>query len=300
MFHRAALDISDRHKKPDPRFYSCVRFVADSCTPAVFYLNEEWLKHRNLEDAGISVDDLLPAQIELLKKRNLYPEKSNAPQQPALVYLEEGAWEKPVDPETGAMSGLVVPNREFVLSPSPLIHKAHLADNGLNAQTAILCLASVGLDVMLPNVSFDLLADEEIKRMKEEFRDERLQYLEVASALAQQAYDRLKEGDYEDALRWAESEVAFKLAPKARLIEEAVSSHTTRQLRKAGYSFWKEGVPTIGAAYLSGGLGAASLTAGKEALRTLVATVSASKEERSLPEVAYAMKIKMAVDDRRA
>jgi hypothetical protein len=304
MFYNAALDMNDRNGRPNKRLYSCIRFVADTCNPAIFYFNDEWAR-AEVSDAiaevrgefarklGIDIERLLPSASASLRGPNDHSTRSVSPM-PALVYLKEGAWETPADPETGARSGLVVPSRELVLSPSALVHKAHLRDSGLNAQTAILCLAAVGLDVMLPNLSFDLFADEEIERMKEDFRDERHQYLELSSKLAEQAYDGLKGGNFDDVLRWAEAEVAFKLAPKARLLEEAVSASATRQLRKAGYSFWSDGVPSIGAAYLGGGIAAAGIATGKVALKALVEAVGAGHSERKLPEVAYAMRIKRA------
>lgn len=268
-----------------------MRFVADAAIPAVFYLNSEWTKREALDALGWPPDQLSATQENILKTRDLYPRNPEALRMPTLVYLEEGAWEKPADPKTGAMTGLVVPKREFVLSTSEMVHKAHLRDSGLNAQTAILCLAAVGIEIMLPNVAFDLVADEEIERIKEELKEERHSYLGVAENLAQQAYDGLRGGDYFDVMRWAESEAAFKLAPKARLIEERVSSLAARQLRRAGYSFWKDGVPAIGAAYIGGGLVPAGAVAGQAALRTLVETISSGRSDRLMPEIAYAMKI---------
>lgn len=291
MFYRAALDIGEHSVPPNRQFLSCMRFVADAAIPAVFYLNSEWTKREALDALGWPPDQLSATQENILKTRDLYPGNPEALRMPTLVYLEEGAWEKPADPKTGAMTGLVVPKREFVLSTSEMVHKAHLRDSGLNAQTAILCLAAVGIEIMLPNVAFDLVADEEIERIKEELKEERHSYLGVAENLAQQAYDGLRGGDYIDVMRWAESEAAFKLAPKARLIEERVSSLAARQLRRAGYSFWKDGVPAIGAAYIGGGLVPAGAVAGQAALRTLVETISSGRSDRLMPEIAYAMKI---------
>lgn len=297
MFNKVALDINDKKGPVNRRFYGCVRFVADKCTPAVFYVSKNWASDELLRSAGIDVNALSPEQETYLKQQDLYPDVPHDRNTPALVYLEEGAWELPEDPNTGLRNGLVVPKREMVLSSSPYIHKAHLVGQGLNAQTAILCLAAVGLDVVLPNLSFDLIADEEIERMKEDFRGERIQYLEIVTGIAEQAYDGLRAGNFTDVRRWAESEVAFKLVPKARILEEAVAKGSARHLRQAGYSFWKEGVPSIGAAYMTGGIGAASISAGREALKTLVGVISATKEERTLPEIAYAMRIKKAVEN---
>lgn len=291
MFYKAALDLNEKNGPPNKRFISCVRFVADDATPAVFYLNTEWTKREALGWVGLDSKQI-PEELEpILTKYDLYPGDEKSLEMPALVYLKEGAWEQTPDPETGAMSGLKVPKREFVLSTSELVHRAHLKDSGLNAQTAILCLAATGLDIMLPNVNFELVANEEIERIKEDLKEERHNYLEVVAKLADQSYLRLKDGDYADVLRWAESEAAFKIAPKARILEEAVSSLAARQLKRAGYSFWKDGVPAIGAAYISGGLVSAGAVGAQAALKTLVETIGAPRSERANPEVSYAMKL---------
>lgn len=291
MFYRVALDVGENSAPPNRPFLSCMRFVADVATPAVFYINSEWSKQEALDALGLPPDRLSVAQEEIIKSLDLFLTNPKALEAPALVYLKKESWERPANAETGARPGLVVPKREFVLSGSKIVHKAHLRGNGLNAQTAILCLASVGLEVMLPNVAFDLVADEEIEKIKDKLKEERFSYLEVVAKLAQQAYDGLKGGDYTDVMRWAESEAVFSLAPKARIIEERVSSLASRQLRRAGYSFWKDGVPAIGAACVSGGLVSAGLSASQAALRTLVEAISATRSERLLPEIAYAMKI---------
>ena len=67
------------------------------------------------------VDNLSPIQRRILKEHDLLPEDPKSLEKPALVYLIAGSWEKPADPETGAMSGLVVPKREFVLSASEIV-----------------------------------------------------------------------------------------------------------------------------------------------------------------------------------
>ncbi len=296
MFYRAALDINEKNGPPNKRFMSCVRFVADIATPAVFYLNSEWAKRDTLGEFGIDVKRLSNAQKRILEEADLYPDASKPLEMPALVYLREGAWEQSPDPDTGAMSGLTVPKREFVLSSSEVVHQAYLRDHGLNAQTAVLCLAAVGLDIMLPNVAFDLFADDEIERIKETLQEERHSYLEVVSKLAEQSYEGLKDGQYEDVLRWAESEAAFKLAPKARMLQESVSSMASRQLRRAGYSFWRDGVPAIGAAYIGGGIVPASTVSAQAALRTLVQAISSARAEGLVPEVTYAMNISKSLE----
>jgi hypothetical protein len=298
LFYKAAIDIDTKKQPLNKRFISCVRFVADEATPAVFYINTEWSKQNTLQTLNWHPDSLTPIQARIVEEMDLLPKDPKALDSPTLVYLVEGSWSDPADPKTGAKSGPIVPKREFVLSSSDLVHKAHLRDNGLNAQTAILCLAAVGLDVMLPNVSFDLVANDEIERFKEDLAEERHRYLEVVSCLAQQAFERLNDGDYKDVLRWAEAEVAFKLVPRARIIEEATSSLAARHLRRAGYSFWKDGVPAIGSAYVSGGIFPAGLVAGQAALKTLLDSINMSRSERVQPEIAYAIKISKALHGR--
>ncbi|WP_155947141.1 hypothetical protein [Pseudorhodobacter ferrugineus] len=298
MFYRAALDINEKNGLLNKRFLSCIRFVADIATPAVFYLNSEWSKRETLGALGIDVKRLSESQKRILEEADLFPGDAKSLEMPALVYLQEGSWEQSPDPETGAMLGLTVPKREFVLSSSDAIHRAYLRDHGLNAQTAVLCLAAVGLDIMLPNVTFDFFADDEIERIKEKLQEERHSYLEVASTLAEQSYERLKDGQYKDVLRWAESEAAFKLAPKARILEESVSSLASKQLRRAGYSFWKDGVPAIGSAFIAGGLVPAGTVSAQAALKTLVQAIGSARSERLVPEVAYAMKISKALQQK--
>ncbi|CAN0606029.1 unnamed protein product, partial [Ectocarpus sp. 12 AP-2014] len=162
---------------------------------------------------------------------------------------------------------------------------------GLTANSALLCLAAIGIDLMLPNVSFDVMADEEIERMKEEFHAERSEYLDTMSDMAGEAFHRIESAGYKDIIRWAENEITFKVIPKARAIELATAGYSQKKLRTAGYSFWKNGTPAIGSAYLTRGLIGASITAAEEALKVAVNTISAERERRSLPEVAYAAKI---------
>lgn len=237
LLFKAALDVSEKFGPSNRPFLSCVRFVADEVTPAVFYLNDEWAKHEAIRSLNWRADGLSPAQRVILKQNDLLPSNTSRLDSPTLVYLIEGSWAIPPSEETGLRSGLVVPKREFILSSSEVVHGAYLKDSGLNAQTAILCLAAVGLEIMLPNVSFDLVADEEIERIKETLKEERQNYLDAISDLAAQSYERLKDGDFKEVLRWAEGEATFKLAPRARILEEATASLTGRQLRSAGYSF---------------------------------------------------------------
>ena len=83
----------------------------------------------------------------------------------------------------------------------------------------------------------------------------------------------------------------FTIAPKARAYEIAVAKHSKKVLETAGYSFWKNGVPAIGAAYLTGGLIPAASVAGAQLLQSFVQASTEGKYIKLSPEVTYAMKI---------
>ncbi|MBY6089256.1 hypothetical protein [Maritimibacter alkaliphilus] len=284
-------------KASDARIRSCIRFIADSYTYAHFYLQSDWVKFQALEAAGFDPRSLGSEAVKYFEERDLFPDLERvASDAPSLMYINDGALIDG-DPYNGAWlheSQFGYPKRELVLSSSPDVHKAHLRDSGLNAQTAILCLAACGLDVMLPNVSFSEFSDDEVERLKEDFVDERVQYLDLASSIAEQAFERLQAKDYSEVMRWAESEVAFKLVPQARKIEQAIGSASAQRLRKAGYSFWRDGTPAIGSAWLMDGAIAGGIAAGSELLRAVVTMIDGAREERSMPEVAYAIKISKA------
>ena len=95
----------------------------------------------------------------------LIPERDFDEKMPRLVFLDQqnlGMIEENAN-------RLPINNIEhsLVLSPSAIVNLAALLDQGVNANSAILCLAAVGLDLLLPNISVDLLADDEIEEIKE-------------------------------------------------------------------------------------------------------------------------------------
>jgi hypothetical protein len=290
MFSNALLDVHSTLTSEQRRFFSCVKLVADDCRPAVFYLYEDWVKAQLLSDIGVDVGSIDGAMRTVLEDRNLLPKKEIDPKRPKLVYLEEGSWDTPDERSRGLPVRL--PDRAFVLSPSDGVNRAALADAGLNANTVLLCLAAVGVDLVLPNVSFDIWADEEIFKLRDNLVEERVAYLEAVSKIAAEAYDRTNGQDIDGLLRWAEHEVTFKVVPKARALERAAGKSSQKLLRAAGYSFWIEATPAIGAAYLSGGLRAASAVAATHLLQSLLRQIGKKREERALPEVGYAMSIK--------
>lgn len=290
LFYKCAIDTTLRSSNIDQRLATCLRFVADECDPAVFYLNTDWAKVRVLEELGLDVDNLTASEIEYLRSKELYPPsdrlEANAP---PLVYLHRDDWQTDQGPD-GKLP-VRVPTDFFVLSGSEFVNRAALAGKGMNPVSAILCLASVGIDIMLPNISFSHLADEEIDALKHKYLEERNAYLELVSGVAEEAFDRLREGDFEELIVWARDTSTFKFIPKAREIERAVGMTSKSELRKAGFNFWKNGVPAIGSAIASGGLVGGTTAITVHALRSLVDIVSRNSEKKRLPEVGYALKI---------
>ena len=287
MYQVALVDHNAKTPLHRQRFYSCVKLVADQCLPATFYVHANWMRHEFIKDMGWDADQLLDWQLEILEQHNLVPDGDYG-DAPYLAALTGEDW-KASEKKNGFPAR--VPERDFVLSESQLINKAQLLSSGLNPHTAILTLAAVGVDLMLPNVNFDLFADEEIDRLKAQLNEERASYLEVISNLAEASYDGLKNGEYTDLVEWANAEAAFKLVPKARAIEVAIQKSNPRTLKTASYSFWRDGIPAIGTAYLTGGLLASSKEASSQALKSIVNAIDRERSEREFPEYSYAMKI---------
>lgn len=208
---------------------------------------------------------------------------------PKMVYMAQEDWD--MHKKEDASLPVKVTKNEFILSNAAVVNKVALESQGINSNTAILCLAASGLDIMLPNISFNMMADEEIEKIREVLHEERVNYLSAAAKIADESYERIKSGDFSDILIWAQDEVTFKLVPKARILEEQITKIKKETLKNAGFSFWKEGVPKIGRGYLKGGLMEAAKITGEEVLKLTTFILSQNAEHRSLPEIAYALKI---------
>ena len=65
--------------------------------------------------------------------------------EPRLICLEDGSWDLPGDKKGRRPIDLI--GDRFVLSPSEIVNQAALLDQGFNANSAILCLAAVGIDL---------------------------------------------------------------------------------------------------------------------------------------------------------
>lgn len=191
---------------------------------------------------------------------------------------------------------IIKPTNEFILSNKKIINKAALEDQGLNPTTAILCLAATGLNLILPNVSFDLIAQEEIEKIKSTLIEERIEYLIAITKIADETHERLKSGNIKDILSWAQNETHYKIIPKARLLESNTRKISKSELKKSGFAFWKEKTPIIGKAYFEKGALGASKVAAEEILKTILPIMLKNRENRNLPEVAYALRISEAAE----
>lgn len=243
---------------------------------------------------GFRPDNLPERYRDILKELGasdkLLGTRSFVCEDPALVYMTYTDWEAHKKVEQKNLP-VKVPKNEFILTSSKFVNRASLQGQKVNPNTAILCLAACGLDLMLPNLSFDLVADEEIERLKELLYEERVDYLNSITRIADETYDRIQTGKLSDIMFWAESEVTFKLLPKARILEKQTPKVSKKTLSKAAYQFWTDGVPAIGKAYFEDGTGRAVKVSTENLLRFLSEVIIREDKLRDLPEVSYAMKL---------
>lgn len=292
IFQNVLLDGDENITKEQARIYSCIRFVADKCVPVCFYFNEDQYNAYLLKELGVDVTDInheLKALLKSLKFSDHVLSGTYNRDMPKIVYMSYEDWNM-CDTEDDGLPVKEIKN-EFVLSDSDYVNKTALEQQGLNSNTAILCLAALGLDIMLPNISFNLIAEEEIEKIRETLHEERINYVNSITSIADESYERIASGDLKDIIIWAQNEVSFKLVPKARIIEEEIPKIQKETLKKAGYEFWKEGVPAIGKGYINGGLLAASKITLEELIKLFTYVLGQEVEKRNLPEVAYAYKI---------
>lgn len=271
MFLKAIIDETVALSPKDARFASILEFVADDFDRVVLYLFKDWAD-RTL--AGQATEDFHPNQ-------------------PRLVYLSRKEfvangerWET----EKGRLP-VHVPTNELVYSTSSSVCRGALEQQGLNATTALLTLAAAGIDIALPNVSFSCNRVEEIHEIRSKLEDERITYLRAVSELADQAFDRLKSGDFRDIYDWARNEAFLKILPKARYLQSQLNKLDRSLLQRAGVQFWREGMPAIGKAVIDSGKQGAIRAVAEEAIRVLSGTLARRIEERQIPEASYAFKL---------
>jgi hypothetical protein len=273
MFLKAIIDETTDLSAQERRFASILDFVADGCDNAIFYVFKDWA----------------------IKKAMREPTKDFAPNQPRLVYFSKqeyastgGRWQN----EDGSFTiPIHVPTDEFVYSRSLSICHGVLEQQGLNATTALLTLAAAGVDIALPNISFSRKSPDQIKEIRGRLEEERVTYIAAVSEIADQAFDRLVSGDFKDIYAWARSEATLKILPKARQLQRSFNKLDRSLLERAGFQFWKDGVPAIGKALVNSGKEAAMRTAAEELIRVLATTLAKRIEERKLPEAAYTLKL---------
>ncbi len=168
---------------------------------------------------GFNLNNLTKEEISMLKTLDL-PTKFPSKNMPKLVYMEHEKWN---NRQNDASLPIDQIKNELIISNSELVNKFALQHQGLNATSAVLCLAAVGIDLILPNISFDNVEEEEIEKIKLVLQEERISYLNAITEMADLSYGRISSGEFQDVLAWARNEVTFKLIPKARAIEDNIS-----------------------------------------------------------------------------
>ncbi len=294
MFHSVLLDLTTSDDPRLQRLFSCLKFVADEAKEVVFYINDSWsneeLASKCRKFYNELPTELRPTYLSELKKIGVDIEKFEATDMPKIAYIINSSWESDGFDKVKFKANFV--EREFVASKSAVVNRGIFLDRGVHSNTALLLLASVGIDILLPNVSFELKADEEIECIKNELLDERLHYLEAISNLANASYEGLKSSDLSELIRWADSEINIKLVPKARVLERRLSLVSKKRLKNSGYSVWKDGVPAVASSFFSGGLLSAGLSSAEVALRKLVSSIGASEQEKTVPEIGYVLALR--------
>lgn len=273
MFLKAIIDETTDLSDQDVRFASILDFIADDHDNAIFYIFKDWAIRKALGE----------------------PTKDFEPNQPRLVYFSKqeyastgGRWKN----EDGTFTiPIHVPTDEFVFSRSLPVCHGVLEQQGLNATTALLTLAAAGVDIVLPNISFSRKSPDRIKEIRGRLDEERITYIAAVSEIADQAFDRLSSGDFKDIYAWARSEATLKILPKARQLQRSFKKLDRSLLERAGFQFWKDGVPAIGKALVNSGKEAAMQSAAEELIRVLATTLAKRIEERKVPEAAYTLKL---------
>lgn len=297
MFLKALINTDGKLTQEQKRLQSSIRLVADDCIPATFYYHNEWAKLSILNSLGLDAQNLDSRSRNIIEdmlaakgfSRDLPTTISDG--MPRLVYISHNDWEQKKHGEGGSQLPVKVPKDEFIYANSDFFHKIIMEDRGVSANTAILCLAAVGLDISLPNISLDMMAEEEIEKIRTELSEERVSYLNAITKIADETYDRFREKDFNEIMNWAQNEVTFKLIPKVRNIEKSVLKLDKKTIDQAKLKVWKDGIPAITSGYMEGGLAKAAQVSIEELLKIINHILLKKSSERKLPEIAYAAKI---------
>jgi len=306
MLELAILDINDKTTDQEKRFFSCIEFVANQTAIGTFYFDQKWTHETLLPEALIeNMEEIrneliktgLQSEIadkltyEVCKSMNAKKPNPNSSENPLLYATKKEIAGKKRINSVEESYNLYIPERELITSFSPLIKRASAKQQGLNATTAMLVLAAAGIEICLPNTSYDRKAEDEIFLIKEKLEEERQEYLESIAMMADESLHRIKSNDLKDIYDWAQNEAALKIKPKAQLLERKLKKLDKSLIKRAGISFWKEGVPVIGKELVSNGGGAAIKVLAEEVIKTLSTNLARSIEERKIPEATYVYKL---------
>lgn len=271
MFRQVVIDETKDLSTKQARIASCLEFVAEDTITGIFYTMKDWFDLAVIGSSTTNIKPTLPRVVYLSKRE----------------YYENGeTWNN----DDGKLN-VKVPERECIISFNPMIRKGALEQQGLSATTAILILAASGIDIALPNASFDRTAAEEIARIKQSLADERIDYLLAVSKMADESFNRLNSGHYKDVFEWAANEATFKILPKAKLLEGNLSKLDKSLLERAIVQFWKEGVPAIGKALVTQDRRSGLKAAAEEAIKVMSVSLAKGIEQKKTPEANYILKL---------
>lgn len=176
-------------------------------------------------------------------------------------------------------------------SASKTLKAGVLRSTGITMENSVLLLAAAGLQITIPSLTFDVARSEEVTKLRTQLGEERNTYLEAMTRMADETYQRLKDGFYKDTVDWALNEAFLKIEPKAQAFDRAVLKLERPLLERLSMGFIKEGIPRIGGTLVDSGIKAAAKASIEEVLRTLATNLARHIEERRVPEVVYGYKV---------
>lgn len=185
-----------------------------------------------------------------------------------------------------------IPSGAVLFSPSDNIKKYNLMNQGLKSENSILLLAAAGMRMFLPNFTFDTTRLEELCKIKKKLRDERDEYLFAIAKIADESFERISNGTYEDTTEWALNEAFMKIKSSAEKIEVSFRKIDRNLLKKIGYDLFVEGVPCIVSSLEEKGVNAAASEVMVTLLKTLSSNLAKNLEGRKYPEAIYGYKLK--------
>jgi len=180
-------------------------------------------------------------------------------------------------------------------TPSQRRRQFFLQKRGLDADTAILILAASGLEIALPNIFPDITASDELAQIRNTLEEERTKYVTAMTRLADESFDRLVNGVYQDTFSWGASEATFKIQPLVTELEKSISKLDKKLIKRSDIQFFKDGVPAIGSTLFEKGIKEAGLKACSEILKVFCTGVSEKIEYQRNPIASYILKVKKLI-----